>query len=290
MYAQGYARRRRIPVVSSYHTRFVSYFPYYGLGKWERLGWSFLSWFYNRCDMTFAPSSSAAMELGDHGVRPVELWTRGIDAERFSPRHRDAVLRQQIAPSGSPVLLFVGRLVREKDVDVLVDATEILSARGQQFVVAFVGDGPMQDELNERLPDAVFAGYQSGPELSRWYASADVFVFPSTTETFGNVILEAFASGLPAVGTRAGGVQDLIQTGFNGLLAPPRDSLAFANAIEAILRNRQFRARLRAGALQTASQYRWPAVNRRLLASYEQVVAGRCGLSAHSFSPLRANA
>jgi glycosyltransferase involved in cell wall biosynthesis len=285
IYAQEYARRRGIPVVSSYHTRFVSYFPYYGLARWQGAGWGFLSWFYNRCAMTFAPSSAAAAELGDHGVRSVDLWTRGIDTERFGPRYRDIALRRHIAPGGAPILLFVGRLVREKDLDVLAEAIEILSTRGQWFVPAFVGDGPLRPELERRLPDAVFAGYQSGADLSRWYASADLFVFPSTTETFGNVILEAFASGLPAVGARAGGVQDLIQSGHNGLLVPPRSSTDLANAIESILRNRQFAARLGAGALETAAQYRWPAVNKRLLASYERALSGRCGRGAPSLSP-----
>jgi glycosyltransferase involved in cell wall biosynthesis len=273
MYALGYARRRGIPAVSSYHTRFVSYFPYYGLGGLERFGWGFLRWFYNQFAATYAPSETAARELADHGVASVELWERGIDTARFSPRFRDPALRQRIGADRGPIVLYVGRLVREKDLADLADAATLLRERHQPARFVLVGDGPMRAELERRLPDAHFAGHQAGADLARWYASADFFLFPSTTETFGNVVLEAFASGLPTVGAAAGGVQDLVQPGVNGLLATPRDPRDLADKIEILLRNPSYAARLRRGALETAERYRWPAVNGRLLDSYARTVA-----------------
>jgi glycosyltransferase involved in cell wall biosynthesis len=275
IWAQGYAERTGIPVVSSFHTDFVSYFKYYGLGMLEELGWRYLAWFYNRCAATYAPTTTTAAMLTDRGIERVELWERGIDRQRYSPEHRDDALRQAVSPDGDPILLYVGRLVREKDLADLVEATHRLEARGQRFRLALVGAGPMEAELRARLPHAHFAGYQQGEALSRWYASADLFVFPSTTETFGNVLLEAFASGLPVVAAARGGVQDLVRRGRNGLLVEPHDGAGLADAVEAIIRNPGYAAQLRRGALLTARRYDWTDVNRRLLQSYARVALRR---------------
>jgi phosphatidylinositol alpha 1,6-mannosyltransferase len=272
-WAVGYADRRGLPVVSSYHTDFVSYFKYYGLAAFEQWGWRYLSWFYNRCDVTYVPSRVAAGQLAEHGIHTTEVWERGIDRAQFGPGYRDAGLRARLSPDGETVLLFVGRLVREKDLADLVAAARVLEERRQRFTLAIVGAGPMEGELRGLLPKAHFAGHQAGRDLARWYASADVFVFPSTTETFGNVVLEAFASALPAVVVAAGGVQDLVRPNHNGLSCPPHDARALADALETLIRNPAYRLRLREGAIQTAHRYDWPAVNDRLLASYERLTA-----------------
>jgi glycosyltransferase involved in cell wall biosynthesis len=271
LWALGYAERRGIPVVSSFHTDFISYLRYYGLGLLEEMGWRYLAWFYNRCDVTYAPSAITAATLAGRGIRRVELWQRGIDRAVFSPRHRDPRLRQRLSPEGHPIVLFVGRLVREKDLADLAGACDLLAGRGVPFRLALVGAGPMEDELRARLPAAHFAGYQQGEALSRWYASADVFVFPSTTETFGNVLLEACASGLPVVAAARGGVQDLVRRSANGLLVEPHDVAGLADAVERIIRNPGYAAQLRRGALATAAQYDWAVVNGALLESYARV-------------------
>jgi len=274
LFALSYARRRSLPAVTAYHTRYVSYFPYYGLARAEPLGWSFLTWFHNRFDMTYAPSTAAVQELRDHGVQTVELWERGLDTSLFGTRYRDDALRRRVSPDGAPILIFIGRLVREKDLGQLQRAAQILKARDQPFKLAFVGEGPKRAALERELPNAVFAGHQSGEGLARWYASADVFVFPSTTETFGNVVLEAFASGLPVVGVRAGGVQNLVQPGENGVLAAPLDPIDFADKLEGLLRNPHYLQRLRAGALRCVGRFDWGNVNRKLLASYSSLLSG----------------
>ena len=272
LYGILYARSRGLPAVTSFHTDFVSYFPYYGIAGLQQLGWRYLVWFCNQCVVTYAPSRTTAAELRQRGVAAVELWERGLDHARFGPRFRDPELRRAVGAADRPLLLFVGRLVREKNLAVLAAAVERLERWGERFALALVGDGPMMDELKARLPRAHFAGPQRGTDLARWYASADIFVFPSTTETFGNVILEAFASGLPAVGAARGGVRDLIDHGVNGLLGAPDCADDFARHVRTLLRRPGDISRLGRAARRTVASRHWAAVNRRLLDSYARVV------------------
>jgi glycosyltransferase involved in cell wall biosynthesis len=216
-----------------------------------------------------------AAALRTRGIGPVELWERGIDPKAFSPSYRSDALRARIGVADEPLLLFVGRLVREKNVELLAEAAERLERAGHRFRLAFVGEGPMLAELRQRLPRAHFAGWQHGEDLARWYASADLFVFPSTTETFGNVVLEGFASGLPAIVADAGGPRDLVTHGVNGRLAEPDSVDDFAAQLEALLAQPSEVRRLRHGALETATRYRWAQVNRRLVESYERLIAAR---------------
>lgn len=271
LFGLDYARKRGLPAVSSYHTHFVSYFSYYGFSKVTGPGWRFLHWFHNQFRKTYAPSPSAVRELTDHGIRGVELWQRGVDLRRFSPAYRCDELRRSVGAHHVPLLLYVGRLVKEKDLDDLVEAAHLLRIRGCRFALAIVGDGPMREELGQALPCAHFLGYQHGDQLSAWYASADAFVFPSTTETFGNVILEAFASGLPAVGVSQGGVADIITHGRDGLLARPHDPRSLADAIQSLLCDEPRRTAMARAALSTAASYRWDAVNEKLINSYHAV-------------------
>lgn len=274
VWAQRYARRRGLPVVASFHTHFVSYFRYYGVPWLERQGWGLLRRFYARCDRVYAPSGSIVRELEGEGIRHVELWSRGIDPERFSPAFRDPALRERLgADDARPLLLLVSRLVREKDLADLVEVDRRLRERGVPFRLALVGEGPMREELQARLPEAHFAGHQSGEALARWYASADAFVFPSTTETLGNVVLEALASGIPAVVVDRGGPRDLILPGENGYVARANDPDDIAGRLEPLLRDRTLRERLgRAARASAVAERSWSAINGKLLESYATVI------------------
>lgn len=273
--AEKYGKRRRIPVVASFHTHFVSYFQYYHLGALEGFGWWLMRKFYARTEVVYAPSRGIIRELAGHGITNTELWSRGIDLKRFSPGFRDAGLRARVgADDDTPVVLFVSRLVKEKDLADLVAAERILVRRGVRHRLVLVGDGPMREELEKELPDAFFAGHQTGEALARWYASGDVFVFPSTTETFGNVILEAHASGLPAVVVDRGGPPDLVEPGETGLIARANDPADFAAKIESLLADPGARRRMGCRAREAASAHDWGAINGRLLESYRRVVAG----------------
>jgi glycosyltransferase involved in cell wall biosynthesis len=271
--AEKYGQRHGIPVVASFHTHFVSYFQYYGIGGLEGFGWWLMRKFYVRCRVVYAPSQGIIRELAAHGITNTEPWSRGIDLGRFSPRWRDPELRAQVgADDDTPILLLVSRLVKEKDLADLVAAERILRERGTRHRLVLVGDGPMRPELEQALPDAFFAGHQTGEALARWYASGDVFVFPSTTETFGNVILEAHASGLPAVVVDRGGPPDLVEPGVTGLVARANDPADFAAKAEALLADGEARRRMGCRAREAAAAHDWDAINGRLLASYRQVV------------------
>lgn len=280
-WAQSYARRAGIPVVGSFHTHFVSYFGYYGVPRLAEVGWKILRRIYGRCEAVYVPSRSMIRELESHGMRKLELWSRGIDTRRFSPRFRDAALRAQAgADESTPIVLMVSRLVKEKDLADLVEMDRILRARGAEFRLVLVGEGPMREELERALPGAFFAGHQSGDALARWYASGDVFVFPSTTETFGNVVLEALASGIPAVVVDRGGPPDLIVEGENGWVAGANDPVDLARRVGMLLGDPQLRKHMGERGAEMARERDWSAINGRLLDDYQRVAEEFHGRSA----------
>ncbi|HZG42700.1 MAG TPA: glycosyltransferase, partial [Longimicrobium sp.] len=271
--AQRWAEANGLPTVSSFHTHFVSYFRYYGVPALEPFGWRMLRRFYARDRTVYAPSHSIIAELAERGIGNTELWSRGIDLARFSPDHRDPELRRVAgAEDGVPIVLMVSRLVKEKDMADLVRMDRILRQRGNIYRLVLVGDGPMRGELERDLPDAFFAGHQSGAGLARWYASGDMFVFPSTTETFGNVVVEAQASGMPTVVVNRGGPPDLVQPGRTGFIARPNDPEDLAARVEELLRDPERRARMGAQARAAAAERDWGAINGRLLQSYARVI------------------
>lgn len=273
--AYRYAAETGIPAVNSFHTRFVSYLKYYGFEWFEPYGWRYMRWFYNRGDMCFVPSEATIKELGARGFSNLTLWERGIDPGRFSPAFADRHLKNHWSPEGDPVALFTGRLVKEKDVETLLQAHRILRKRKVSYKLVFVGDGPMRGQIEKEAPDAILAGHLQGDQLSRAYASADIFVFPSTTESFGNVVLEAAASGLPIIGASEGGVGDLIRDGENGFLTIPCNPEDFALKMEMLLTNESSRNAMAAGALEFAAQKNWSRINQRLFKNYEMLIEKR---------------
>ncbi|MBR9990680.1 MAG: glycosyltransferase family 1 protein [Gemmatimonadetes bacterium] len=276
IWAQAYARARGIPVVATFHTHFVAYFPYYGVRRLEHFGWRLLRWFYGRCTATFAPSQGIIDELNAHGFDNVRLWSRGVDARRFAPDWRDDALRARLgADDRKPLLLLVSRLVKEKDMADFAGMDRELRSRNVSYRLAVVGDGPMRSQLETDLPHAHFAGHQSGADLSRWYASADVFVFPSTTETFANVVQEAMASGVPAVVSDRGGPQGVIEPGRSGLVARANDPADLADKVERLLRDPDLRAAMSRAARQRALERTWPAINAVLLSEYKRIAGSR---------------
>lgn len=273
-WAKRRARELEVPAVATYHTAFVSYFRYYRVRRLESLGWRILRDFYSGFAAVYAPTPTAADELRAHGIGNISSWSRGVDSQLFSPARRSPSLREERGiPPERPVVLFVSRLVREKDLDDLVAADAILRERGRDYALALVGDGPLRRELERRLPHASFAGARSGVELARWYASADLFVFPSTTETFGNVVLEAQASGLPAIVSDRGGPQDVIADGETGFVFAGNDAAALADRIESLLLDPVLRRRMAQAARRRALQFDWQQVNGALLERYRTLLA-----------------
>jgi glycosyltransferase involved in cell wall biosynthesis len=273
-WAQGYARSHGIPVAGSFHTDFVGYMSYYRAGLLQTPAWKALAWFYNRCEGTFAPSRNFVEDLRRRGFQNVQLWSRGIDCDLYSPRHRDPRLRAGLGLNeDTPLLLMVSRLVKEKDLADLIGMDRSLKQRGLKYRLALVGDGPFRAELERGLPDAYFAGQQVGMELARWYASGDIFVFPSTTETFGNVVQEAMASGLSTVVVNKGGPPSLLEDGVSGLMARAKDPADLAVKVAGLIEDQQRRRRLGEEARALAMTRTWDAVNGALISAYEAMAS-----------------
>jgi phosphatidylinositol alpha 1,6-mannosyltransferase len=221
--------------------------------------------------------------LKSHGFERLALWQRGIDTKSFSPLFADASLHKKWSPDGGPIALYTGRLVKEKDIETLIKAFGILKEKEIDFKLVFVGDGPLRNELARILPEAILAGFMRGEELARAYASADIFVFPSTTESFGNVVLEAAASGLPCVVAAEGGVMDLVQDGETGFQTIPKDAEDLASKMGLLLTNEFLRNSLSVKAQEYASRRSWREVNRALFRGYEELIAdGKSNNSAES--------
>ena len=288
--ALRWAKERGLPVVASYHTHFSSYLKYYGISALEGLLWQYARWFYGQCEHVYVPSRSMAAVLRSHEICDgLRLWERGVDTERFHPRHRDPAWRDALGVGGDEVLVtFVGRLVWEKGLRVFADVAEGLAQQGLRARSLIVGNGPARADLEARLPQTIFAGHLAGDALSRAYASSDVFLFPSDTETFGNVTLEAMASGLPTVCADATGSSELVQHGTTGYLAPPGHSATFLDYTARLVRDAGLRARMGAHALECAERYGWDAVLDRLLGYYHDVLAQHDVAPAARLSPLPA--
>ena len=272
--AVSWARAQALPVVATYHTHFASYLDYYGLGFGEGALWAVGRRFYNRCDEVYVPTPAMEEALRAHGVEATtRQWPRGIELDRFSPDLRSSSWRSArgFGPD-SVVVAFVSRLVKEKGLDVYADVLRQLAQRGLPARALVVGDGPEREALERDLPDAVFTGHLSGGDLAAAYASSDVFLFPSETETFGNVTLEAMASGLPVVAADAAGSRSLVGSGETGLLCPPRDAACFADATARLVEDAGLRARLGASARDAARAYSWPSVLARMERYYRGVL------------------
>jgi glycosyltransferase involved in cell wall biosynthesis len=273
------ARDLGVPVTSDFRTRFDEYGRHYAWEGAVTLVRAYLRAFHNRTDRTFVPTRELCKQLGELGFERLSVSTRGVDARQFAPHHRSDALRAQWGVgSDTPVVLTVGRLAVEKNLGVALDAFDAIRQRRPDARLVMVGDGPQRNALRRRCPDAVFAGTQHGQALAAHYASADVFLFPSLTETFGNVVVEAMASGLPVVAfdTAAAGMH--VRTGQNGCLAPVGDVAAFTAAAVALAADGDLRRRLGRAARQTAQALDWPQVLERfeaaLLAVHQAATTG----------------
>ncbi len=273
--AKRWGRRQNLPVVASVHTRFETYFDYYGVGFVRRGVERLLKNFYGDLEEIYAPSESMADVLRTEGYSSrVAIWSRGVDRHIFHPQARDMAWRRDLGLADEiPVIGFVGRLVLEKGLDVVADVATRLAADGVPHRFLVVGDGPARGWLEERLPKAVFTGFLTGEALGRAYASMDVFLNPSITETFGNVTLEAMACGVPVVAASATGAMSLVADGENGLLVPPGDGMAFADAVAGLLRDAALRSAMGANGATRALAFDWDAINDAVIDRYLAILA-----------------
>jgi glycosyltransferase involved in cell wall biosynthesis len=241
MAALGISRILKLPIYGTYHTAFPQYAKVLtGDDAMEELMWKYMIWYYNQMDKVFVPSKATGDELAAKGISPekITLFTRGVDVERFTPTKRNGVLKRYGLHNG-PTLLYVGRISREKNLHLLAQAYLQLRKDHPDVNLVIAGDGPYATEMKSGLEGqgAVFTGYVQGEELASIYASCDLFVFPSTTDTFGNVVLEAQASGLPVIVTPHGGPRENVDHGLTGLVVDSVDGDGLAQAMAELVRD-----------------------------------------------------
>ncbi|MCL6698315.1 glycosyltransferase family 1 protein [Sphingomonas sp. NSE70-1] len=275
--AVTWARKHNIPVISSVHTRFDTYLQYYGLKWLEPAARAIMRRYYRRCDAIVVPAqSTAAIMRAQRMNKDISIWARGVDRTQFNPERRSLEWRRSHGIGDDEmVVCFLGRLVLEKGLDVFADAIDAARAMGVPLRVVAIGAGPAHDYFQERLPDAIFTGQLTGTELATALASTDVFLNPSITETFGNVTLEAMASGLPVMAAAASGTTSLVQDNVTGRLAEPGDNEAMANELADYQRDPALRTRHGAAGLEFAKTMDWDEINAVVMHVYERVIERR---------------
>lgn len=273
----SWARANDVPVLASVHTRFETYPRYYNLAFLEPVIEAILRRIYRRCDAIVAPSESMAQLLREQRMNyDVGIWSRGVDKELFNPARRDMAWRQSLGiDDDEPIIGFLGRLVMEKGLDVFSDTIDELKRRDVRHRVLVIGEGPAQQWFEDRIPNAVFAGFQQGSDLGRAVASMDMLFNPSITETFGNVTLEAMACGLPVVAAKATGSQSLVKHDQSGRLIAPGAVRDFADAIQTYCEDTAIRAKHGKAGEKRADDYSWDQINNAVAETYIRLIRQR---------------
>jgi phosphatidylinositol alpha 1,6-mannosyltransferase len=267
--ALDWAEARGVPPVGSFHTRYETYLQHYHLSVLE--GWAVRTTrrFYQRCREVYVPSESMMTVLAAEGATNLALWSRGVDATQFAPEKRDLAWRRSLGVADDEIIVaFVSRLVREKRLSTIIETAHLLAKEGVRPRFLFVGEGPEGAALRAAMPQALFTGRLEGEALARAYASADIFLFPSDTETFGSVTLEAMASGLPTLCADATGSASLVIEGQTGYLHGPADARAFAERIKELSRDQDRRLRMGLDGRRRALEFDWDRVMQTLLDRY----------------------
>jgi len=274
-----WARLHQVPVVATYHTHFTAYLKYYHIGCLEPVAWGLIRRFYRRCAEVYVAAASMADELRARGLRANFVEAPfGVDLGQFCPTQRSLHWRRSFGIGDEEVVVcFVGRLVWEKGLAVFADVLNQLKGEGVRYRALVVGDGPARAGLQQRLPDAIYTGYLSADALGTAFASTDVFLNPSASETFGCVTVEALASGLAVVAADAPGSRDIVRNGVDGILCPPENRAAFASAVKRLIETPAERFALGQAGVQRAVSYNWDTVLATTLERYERLIAGRRG-------------
>lgn len=267
-----YGKVLHIPIVISYHTNLPAYLHYYKLGFFQGPTWKLMRERHLRADLNLCTSTPMMDELRSHGIDRLALWERAVDAQQFHPSKCSAEMRKILSGGEpqKPLLLYVGRLSAEKDVGSLREALRAMP----EARLAIVGDGPSRHELEKhfRGTPTYFAGYMRGEPLAQAYASADVFVMPSKTETLGLVLMEAMAAGCPVVACNAGGIPDAVEDGVTGFLFEAADRHGLVNAIQRVLDNPDERNKVRVRGRADVERHSWEGSTDQLRRYYAQAI------------------
>ncbi|PZP15780.1 MAG: alpha-mannosyltransferase [Brachybacterium faecium] len=269
------AQKLGVPSVAVYQTDIPGYTARYGMPFLESASWQLLRDVHNRASLTLAPSTATRDQLVAHGVERVHLWRRGVDTSLFSPSLRSERLRAKLAGPGERIVLYVGRLAPEKQVE---DLKVIHDMPGVRLVI--VGEGPERDALRRHMPRARFTGFRSGTDLATHLASADLFIHPGELETFGQTIQEAMASGLPVIAPRSGGPVDLVTPSRTGWLYTPGMLDELREAATDLLFDDAKRAAFGEAAQDSVRKRTWPVLSEQLRGYYQQAITANIGVGA----------
>ena len=272
------AKTKGYPLIASYHTHLPKYLEHYGMGMLEPLLWELLKAAHNQASLNLCTSSAMVQELSEKGIQHTDLWQRGVDTELFRPELRSQATREQLLGGHSDtgkLLLYIGRLSAEKQIERIRPVLEALP----EARLALVGDGPHRQALEKVFAGTAttFVGYLAGEPLASAYASGDAFVFPSSTETLGLVLLEAMAAGCPVVGANRGGIPDIVSDGVNGCLYEPDGAdggaASLAAAVGRLLGDPGERQLLRQAARSEAERWGWASATQQLRGFYCRLLA-----------------
>lgn len=276
------AKKLNTPIVGSYHTDFDQYLQFYDLTLLSSLLWKYMNWFHRPLEKILVPSPETMHQLTEYGFNNLELWPRGVDCELFHPFYDKLAVRMRYSIRKEYILSYAGRLAPEKSAEVLLEI-----ARNMPPEIAgkvhwlIVGDGPMKEKLEKEAPaNMTFTGYLKGPQLAEVYSASDLFVFPSATETFGNVVLESLASGTPVVGANAGGVKSIIENGVTGRLCEPQNIQQFTDAVTTLLSSDSKRNQMGYEGRNYALTQKWGKIFDDVIGHYQQVIVANHGHSA----------
>jgi glycosyltransferase involved in cell wall biosynthesis len=270
------AGRRDVPQLASFHTDVPQYTESLRVGWARHPAESWIRFIHNKAEVNLCTSGPMVERAREVGIRRVGLWPKAVDTAGYHPSHASAPMRARLTDGHpeAPLVVYVGRMSREKDLDALLEPMRRLRQRVPGVRLAMVGSGPHVEELRKRFDPAwtVFTGYMSGTELSQAYASADVFAFPSTTETLGLVALESMASGVPVVGARAGGIPFVIDDARNGFLVDPGDVDGWVDRLGRLLTDPGLRLQMGQAARDEAERHSWRAATQTLVGFYEEAI------------------
>ncbi len=267
------ARELNIPIVMSYHTNFDKLLYDYKIKYLQRPYWAYMKWFHGFAEVNLCPSNDTLNALNEKGIAKLDLWTRGIDLNDFNPMHYSDAFRNGIGAGNKMIFLYVGRIAKEKGLDTYMKAIKLFNKKySDHAIFVFTGDGPYKEELMQsEIPNIRFTGLKRKKELASVYASSDVFVFPSGCETFGNVLLEAMASGLPCICTDKGGVTDFTKHLENAFVFKFSNYRSLNRALRKMLMMTKMRDHIKDEGIKTASRRSWDQVFAELFLKYDQV-------------------
>ncbi|RCW66989.1 glycosyltransferase family 4 protein [Saliterribacillus persicus] len=280
-----YAKKNRIPIVASYHTDFEKYLSYYHMGLLSKTFWRYMEWFHQPMERIFVPSPYTLNQLKERNFKHLEIWDRGVDTKTFHPIPSRNQLRKKYNIRSKYIVCYVGRLSPEKNIDLLKNIIEKIPTPYQNDIHWIIaGDGPSRANLTKiNNPHVTFTGFLNQQDIATIYASSDIFVFPSTTETFGNVVLESMACGTPVIGANAGGVKTIIKDSFNGILCKEEDEDVYIEAIMKLLDNDYWRKQMSQHAMTFAKKQEWDQKFEDLLHGYQEVLFHSQQKKLHAF-------